>query len=65
MTPEAAPASAWQAAVQAAADGTRATAHMHPRLGRASYLGERVWGVPDAGTSAVSVWIQSIASNLD
>jgi dihydroxyacetone kinase len=56
------PASAWQAAVQAAVDGTKATARMHPRLGRASYLGERALGVPDAGASAVSVWMQAIAS---
>jgi dihydroxyacetone kinase len=58
------PAAAWAAAVQAAAAGTAATATMHARLGRASYLGERALGVPDAGASAVLVWMKALAARL-
>ena len=55
---------AWQAAVRAAEEGAAATAHMQPRLGRASYLGERALGVPDAGASAVLVWMRAVSSQL-
>ncbi len=51
---------AWAQAVQAARDGTAATAQMHPRLGRAAYLGDRVLGTPDAGAEAVVVWLAAI-----
>ncbi len=51
------PKEAWQSAVTAAEDGTRRTIAMRPKLGRASYLGERVIGSPDAGATAVSIWI--------
>lgn len=47
-------------AVQAARDGTAATAQMHPRLGRAAYLGNRVLGTPDAGAEAVVVWLAAV-----
>ncbi len=53
---------AWQQAIRAAEDGTAATATMHPRVGRAAYLGERAVGSPDAGAAAVVVWMRSIAS---
>jgi ATP-dependent dihydroxyacetone kinase len=54
------PAEAWAACVAAAMAGTDATARMRPRLGRASYLGDRAIGVPDAGAAAVLVWLQAL-----
>lgn len=54
------PAEAWGVCVAAAAAGTDATARMLPRLGRASYLGERAIGLPDAGAAAVLVWLQAL-----
>ena len=55
-----APADAWRTAVEAAEHGAAATAAMMPRLGRAAYLGERALGVPDAGATAVTVWLRAI-----
>ncbi|MBU8539303.1 dihydroxyacetone kinase family protein [Falsiroseomonas tokyonensis] len=55
---------AWQAAVAAAERGAAATAGMRPRLGRAAYLGDRAMGQPDAGASAVLVWMRAIARSL-
>ncbi len=55
---------AWRQAVRAAEVGTEATATMRPRLGRAAYLGERALGSPDAGASAVLVWMRAIAGQL-
>ncbi|WP_298966406.1 dihydroxyacetone kinase family protein [uncultured Methylobacterium sp.] len=49
------------AAADAAEAGAAATAGMTPRLGRASYLGERAVGVPDAGASAVATWLRALA----
>jgi dihydroxyacetone kinase len=37
---------------------------MHPRVGRAAYLGERAIGTPDAGAAAVLVWMRAIAGAL-
>jgi dihydroxyacetone kinase len=54
------PRDAWKAAVGAAEQGTAATATMRPKLGRAAYLGDRALGAPDAGASAVLVWMQAI-----
>jgi dihydroxyacetone kinase len=59
-----APAAAWAAAVAAAEAGTAATATMRPRLGRAAYLGDRALGQPDAGASAVLVWMRAIGRKL-
>ena len=53
-------AEAWKSAVQAAKDGATATAGMRPRLGRASYLGDRAVGVPDGGAVAVTYWIEAL-----
>jgi dihydroxyacetone kinase len=50
-----------QAAAQAAEKGTAATAQMIPRLGRASYLGARAVGAPDAGAAAVAIWLRALA----
>lgn len=52
---------AWQVATKAAEDGAARTAGMLPKLGRAAYLGERALGSPDAGASAVLVWMQALA----
>src|SRR5581483_2635065 len=45
---------AWAAATAAARKGCDATAQMSPRLGRASYLGNRALGIPDAGATAAT-----------
>jgi hypothetical protein len=52
---------AWAACVREAEQGAEATARMQPRLGRASYLGDRAVGVPDAGAAAVVVWLKALA----
>lgn len=52
------------AAADAAAAGAQATAAMHPRRGRASYLGARAIGTPDAGASAVVVWLRALAASV-
>jgi dihydroxyacetone kinase len=54
------PAAAWKEAVQAARAGAEATAAMRPRLGRASYLGDRALGTPDAGAAAAVIWLEAI-----
>lgn len=54
-------AQAWRLAAAAAQAGAEATAGMRPRLGRASYLGERALGVPDGGAVAVSIWLKAAA----
>ncbi|MCW5733182.1 MAG: dihydroxyacetone kinase subunit DhaK [Enhydrobacter sp.] len=53
-----------QAAALAAEVGATATAGMAPRLGRASYLGDRVRGIPDAGAVAVAIWLRALADRL-
>ena len=55
---------AMRAAVGAAETGAAATAAMRPRLGRASYLGERAVGVEDGGARAVAIWLRAIALHL-
>jgi len=57
-------AAAFRAGVQAAEEGAQATARMTPRLGRASYLGERALGIPDAGAVAVTIWLKAIERAL-
>ncbi|MBS7791783.1 dihydroxyacetone kinase subunit DhaK [Roseococcus sp. SDR] len=51
-------------AAAAAEAGARATAAMHPRRGRASYLGVRAIGTPDAGAVAVAAWLRGLANSL-
>ncbi|KUL94136.1 dihydroxyacetone kinase [Bosea sp. WAO] len=51
---------AWLAAVRAAEDGAEATAAMVPKLGRASYLGERAVGAPDGGAMAIAIWMRAL-----
>ena len=52
---------AWREALAAAEAGRDATAQMRPRLGRASYLGDRAVGQVDAGAAAVVVWMRVLA----
>jgi len=56
---------AYDEAVLAAESGARATEQMTPRLGRASYLGDRAKGAPDGGAVAVALWMRAIAKALD
>lgn len=55
---------ACKAAVEAGVAGAEATKMMKPRLGRASYLGERAVGHPDGGAVAVSIWLKAIAGAI-
>jgi dihydroxyacetone kinase len=52
------------AAVDAGERGAEATAQMKPRLGRSSYLGDRVLGHPDPGARAVAVWLRAASEAL-
>jgi triose/dihydroxyacetone kinase / FAD-AMP lyase (cyclizing) len=52
------------AAVDAAEAGAAATADMRPRLGRSSYLGDRVLGHPDPGARAVVIWLRAACDGL-
>jgi triose/dihydroxyacetone kinase / FAD-AMP lyase (cyclizing) len=40
--------------------GAEATAKMKPRLGRSSYLQDRVLGHPDPGAIAVAIWLRAV-----
>jgi dihydroxyacetone kinase len=55
------PDRAWAECVAAAEVGAAATATMTPKLGRASYLGDRALGVPDAGAVAVTIWMKALS----
>jgi dihydroxyacetone kinase len=57
-------AEAWKRAASAAAEGARRTADMVPKLGRASYLGERALGTEDGGAAAVAIWMEALATSL-
>ena len=52
------------AAVEEAERGVEATARMMPRVGRSSYLGERVLGYPDPGAKAVAIWLRAVCEAL-
>jgi triose/dihydroxyacetone kinase / FAD-AMP lyase (cyclizing) len=60
---DATPQAVW-AAVEAAEQGVAATAQMKPKLGRSSYLGDRVLGYPDPGARAVSIWLRAVCESL-
>jgi dihydroxyacetone kinase len=51
-------------AIRAARDGAAGTAALRARLGRSSYLGDRVLGHPDPGAQAVVVWLEAVAAAL-
>jgi len=44
--------------------GVEATAQMKPRVGRSSYLGDRVLGYPDPGAKAITVWLGAASEAL-
>jgi dihydroxyacetone kinase len=52
------------AAVDEAKRGAEATAQMKPRLGRSSYLQDRVLGHPDPGAIAVVIWLRAVTAVL-
>lgn len=52
---------ALQAAAASAEAGAAATAAMKPRLGRASYLGDRAIGIQDGGATAVAIWLRALS----
>jgi dihydroxyacetone kinase len=52
------------AAVEAAERGVEATAAMKPRLGRSSYLGDRVLGHPDPGAKALAILLRAVYAAL-
>lgn len=56
---------ALRACADAAARGAASTATMLPRLGRASYLGERALGIPDGGAVAVQVWLGAACTAVE
>jgi triose/dihydroxyacetone kinase / FAD-AMP lyase (cyclizing) len=55
------PREALLAAVDEAQRGAEDTARMKPRLGRSSYLQDRVLGHPDPGAVAVAIWLHAVA----
>jgi dihydroxyacetone kinase len=55
---------ALRAGAAAAEAGAAATAAMRPRLGRASYLGERAVGIEDGGARAVAIWLRALSDHL-
>jgi dihydroxyacetone kinase len=55
---------AWRAAAAAAEAGAAATAAMRPRLGRASYLGDRAIGIQDGGATAVAMWLRALSQGF-
>lgn len=46
----------------AAAEGAERTAAMAPRVGRSSYVGDRVIGHKDPGAEAVALWLRALIS---
>ena len=52
------------AALEAAERGADRTAEMKPRLGRSSYLGNRVLGHPDPGAKAIALWLRAVCEAL-
>ncbi len=54
----------FMAAVEAAERGVEATAQMKPRVGRSSYLGDRVLGYPDPGAKAIAIWLRAVSEAL-
>jgi len=60
----ASPGDVLKAAAAAAETGADATAGMTPRLGRASYLGQRALGIADGGAVAVAIWLRALADRF-
>jgi dihydroxyacetone kinase len=55
---------ALSAAVEAADRGVEATMRMKPRLGRSSYLGDRVLGHADPGARALAILLRAVSESL-
>jgi ATP-dependent dihydroxyacetone kinase len=55
-------AAAMQLATAAAEAGAAAASDMVPRVGRASYLGARAMGAPDAGAEAAAIWLRALVN---
>jgi dihydroxyacetone kinase len=55
---------ALRTAVVEAKKGAEATSRMRRRLGRSSYLGDRVLGHPDPGAVAVAIWLRAVCEVL-
>jgi hypothetical protein len=53
-----------QLLVEEAKRGAEDTAQMMPRMGRSSYLGDRVLGHPDPGAKAAAIWLDAVAGVL-
>ena len=51
-------------AVESAERGAEDTARMRARLGRSSYLGDRVLGYPDPGAKAAAIWLRAVYESL-
>eukprot|EP00117_Sycon_ciliatum_P048123 scpid77584/ scgid6030/ Bifunctional ATP-dependent dihydroxyacetone kinase/FAD-AMP lyase (cyclizing); ATP-dependent dihydroxyacetone kinase; Glycerone kinase; FAD-AMP lyase (cyclizing); FAD-AMP lyase (cyclic FMN forming); FMN cyclase len=51
-------------AVQASRAGAEATASMKARAGRASYVSSAHWTRPDAGATAVAIWMSALLGSL-
>lgn len=56
-------ASAITAAIEAAGSGAAGTAEMVARVGRASRLGERSRGLPDAGATSLAIVVRAMADS--
>lgn len=56
---------AWPDATRVALQNGRATAQMRARMGRASYLGDRAIGTPDAGAMGVALLFWALAVDRD
>jgi dihydroxyacetone kinase len=51
-------------AAQEAQRGAESTAQMKPRLGRSSYLRDRVLGYPDPGAIAIAIWLRAVVDTV-
>ena len=58
-------ATGYQAAAKAAADGAARTAELRARMGRASYVGDRVKGDPDPGAVGIALLFWSVATAVE
>jgi phosphoenolpyruvate---glycerone phosphotransferase subunit DhaL len=52
-------------AARAAIHGARATATLRARRGRASYVGDHAYGVPDPGAAGIALLLRAAAASLD
>lgn len=50
--------------LQAVNDAARATAHMEARAGRASYVSAEHHTLPDAGATAVAMWMTAAIDTI-